>query len=38
MDFLTEIIGRETKAIHEKFKKKEIIPKQGVVSLPDLQL
>ena len=32
MDFLTEIIGTDTKAIHKKFKKKEIIQKQGVVS------
>ncbi|MCH1613451.1 MAG: Crp/Fnr family transcriptional regulator [Flavobacteriales bacterium] len=32
MDFLTEIIGTDTKAILKKFKKKEIIQKEGVVS------
>ena len=32
MDFLKEIIGADTKAIHKNFKKKEIIQKQGVVS------
>lgn len=32
MDSLTEIIGTDTKAILKKFKKKEIIQKEGVVS------
>jgi len=32
MDSLTEIIGADTKAILKKFKKKEIIQKEGVVS------
>ena len=32
MNFLKEIIGTDTKAIHKNFKKKEIIQKQGVVS------
>lgn len=32
MDFLTEIIGTDTKAILKKFKKKEILQMEGVVS------